>query len=171
MAIHRVRALLTTAALLGAAAVSACSGGGGGGGGGGGTGPGPTTGSISGQVSAAGVGVPGAQVSIPNASPQATSASGGFRFDGLNPGSYAVSVQAPQDYALGTGEPASKSVNVAAGQTATVNWSVARTGGGQNAVITTEDMRFSPSTVTIPVGGTVSFVYSAGVGHDVTPQT
>ena len=164
----RVRVLLLAAAsaALGSGLVSACSGGGDDGG----TGPGPTTGSVVAQVGAGGASVPGAQLAITGGASAATGSNGQARFDNLQPGAYTVTLsQLPTGFAMG-GETAAKSASVTAGGTATVSWSVQTVGGGQTAVVQTSAAAFSPSAVTIPVGGTVRFEYVSGVGHTVTPE-
>ena len=168
MSATRVRVLLAAAAsaALGSGLVAACSGGGGGG-----TGPGPTTGSLVGQVSAGGSSVQGAQLAITGGATAATGSNGQARFDNLQPGTYTVTLsQLPTGFAMGT-ETAGKSASVTAGSTATVSWSVQTAGGGQTAVVSTSAASFSPSTVTIPAGGTVRFEYGSGVAHTVTPET
>ncbi|HEV2148341.1 MAG TPA: plastocyanin/azurin family copper-binding protein [Longimicrobiaceae bacterium] len=159
----RVRVLLAVAAaVLGSGAAAACSGGGGG------TDPGPTTGSVVAQVSAAGAGVPGAAVAISGGAARTTGSNGQARFDNLQAGGYTLTLQQlPQGFAMG-GETAGKTTSVTAGGTATVSWTVQGSAGGP-AVVRAQGTSFSPETVTIPAGGTVRFEWVSG-SHTVTPE-
>jgi plastocyanin len=164
----RVRVFLAaaTAAALGSGLVAACSGGDGGGTG---PGPGPTTGSVVAQVGAGGAGVQGAQLSITGGGTAATGSNGQARFDNLQPGAYTVTLsQLPAGFGMGT-ETAGKAATVTAGGTANVSWSV-QSAPAATATVTTSAASFSPSTVTIPAGGTVRFEYGSGVAHTVTPE-
>lgn len=165
----RVRVFLTAAVVsaLGAATVAACDGGGGG------TDPGPQTGSIVGQVSAGGTAVQGAQVALTGGPTLSTAANGQVRFDNVAAGSHTVTLGTlPQGISLGS-ETAAKSATVVAGGTANVSWSVQAGGGGGQATVVqaTSSFTFSPSTVTIPAGGTVRFEWQGGGAHTVTPET
>ena len=163
----RVLAAAALAGALGSGAVAACSDGGGGTG----PGPGPTTGSVVAQVSAAGgSGVSGAAVGISGGAAQSTGSDGRARFDNLQPGSYTLTLQQlPAGFSMG-GETAGKAANVTAGGTATVSWSVQGGAGGNTRTVEASGASFSPSSVTIPVGGTVNFQYVSGGPHTVTPE-
>jgi plastocyanin len=59
---------------------------------------------------------------------------------------------------------------VASGQTAQVNWTLVTSGnGGSSGRVQALASSFDPPEVTIPVGGTVTFV-GATAGHTVTPD-
>lgn len=160
----RMAVAAAAAAALGSGA-AACSGGGGG------TDPGPTTGSVVAQVAAGGSAVQGATVAISGGAAQTTASNGQARFDGLQPGSYTLTLQQlPTGFSIG-GETAAKSATVAAGGTATVSWAVqGGGGGGGQARVQLQGASFSPATVTIPAGGSVRFEYVSGGPHTVTPE-
>lgn len=166
---RRVRMIMAAAAAaaLGAGAAAACSGGGGGTG----PGPGPTTGAAVAQVSAGGSGVQGATVAISGGGAQSTGSNGQTRFDGLQPGAYTLTLQQlPAGFTMG-GETAAKGAAVTAGGTATVSWAVqGGGGGGAQATVQLEGTAFSPATVTIAAGGSVTFEYVSGGPHTVTPE-
>lgn len=138
-----------------------------------GSGPdaGGTTGAIVGTVSSSGTGVPGAGVALSGAGSgnTTTSATGTYSFNNLVPGTYTVTLTLPAGFALAGGEPAAKQATVAAGATATVNWSA--TGSGDDVTtVTLSGTSFTPGNVTISVGETVRWVVSSG-SHTVTPDT
>jgi len=85
----------------------------------------PSTGSLEGRVqNADGGGVAGAGVTLSRSGEAnrtaTTPAAGTFTFGNLAPGSWAVQTQPPSGWTLAEGEPAQRSVNVQAGQTASV---------------------------------------------------
>lgn len=160
-----VRLALATAV----AGTTACGGGGDSGDGGITTPPAAQTGTISGTVTSAGAGVPGATVTLGSTS-QTSNSSGQFTFSNVSAGSHTVTLTVPADYELDSGQSAARSVSVAAGQTATVGWTLRRTGAlPTSAEVTMEASSFSPSTVTIATGGTVRWVNAAAIAHTVTP--
>src|SRR5829696_7578113 len=111
-------------AFLAIALLAAC----GGGGDDAGTTP-PTTGTVSGRVATGSESVAGATVTLSGGASRTTTTNnlGNFSFTALAPGAYSVAVTLPAAFALATGEPASRNATVAAGQTATVNWTALRT--------------------------------------------
>ena len=163
-------ALLTAGAL---ATGIAC-----GGGGDDGRNGGPTTGAISGTITAGTEPVPGATVALSGAATRTatTNAAGAFSFPALAPGAYTVAVGLPGSFQLVTGQPTSRSATVVAGQTATLNWTAQRTtggggGGGGNVVeVHLTGMTFSPAVVDITAGTTVKWIVDDG-SHTVTPNS
>jgi plastocyanin len=129
-----------------------------------------TTGAIAGAVTSAGSGVPGAAIALSGAGTgnTTTSATGAYSFTGLAPGAYTVTVTLPSGFVLAGGENAAKPATVAAGATATVNWSA--TGTGDVTIVTLSGTSFTPGNVTISVGEKVRWVVSNGA-HTVTPDT
>ncbi|MDP9348820.1 MAG: carboxypeptidase-like regulatory domain-containing protein, partial [Gemmatimonadota bacterium] len=114
---------------LACVALTACSGDGG-------TNPGSRTGSITGQVHAGATPVQGAQIALSGGPTLAAGSSGQVRFDSLRPGGYTLTLeQLPAGFMLGA-EPATRSVTVNAGQTASVTWNVAFRPGTISASIT-----------------------------------
>ena len=87
-------------------------------------------GSIGGQVTANGLGVAGAVVSVTGGAAGSTDAAGQYRIEGLSAGAYRVLLQVPAGFGLAPGDSAARSVNVARGQRATVNWQLLRPTGG-----------------------------------------
>jgi plastocyanin len=136
-----------------------------------GSGPdgGATTGAIVGTVSSSGTGVSGAGIALTGTGTgnTTTSATGTYSFNSLAPGNYTVTVALPTGFSLATGETAAKQATVAAGATATVNWSA--TGGDDVTTVTLSGTSFTPGNVTIGVGETVRWVVSNG-SHTVTPD-
>ena len=130
----------------------------------------PETGTIAGTVTAGAQGVGGATITLAGTSTgtTTTSGSGSYAFVNLAPGDYTVAVELPTGFSLAEGEEATKPATVAAGGTATVNWSAVEEGGAPT-IVTLSGTSFSPSNVTIPVGGTVRWVVSNG-SHTVTPD-
>lgn len=160
----RLLAAAVVAGALGSGAVAACSGGDGG------TNPGPTSGSVTAQVNAGGSAVSGASVGISGGAAQSTGSNGQARFDNLQPGSYTVTLQQlPAGFSMGT-ETAGKTATVTAGANSTVTWTVQGGAGGTTRTVEATGASFSPSSVTIPVGGTVNFQYVSGGPHTVTPE-
>jgi cytochrome c553 len=86
--------------------------------------PPPTTGVITGAVSWGSVMVQGVSVSLTSGRTTTTGANGVYSFTDVAAGAYNLSIAVPDGFELPVGEPASKSVVVTAGQTATVNFSV-----------------------------------------------
>lgn len=154
----RRSALILASTLL----VGAC-----GGDGGGGSNPvqPATTGSISGEVKAGSVAVPGAQVSLSGGGTQTTNADGRFSFSNLEPRTYTLTVQLPQGFSLGS-ESATKSVAVTAGATASVSFGVRVIPAARASVTAGNDIRFSPGEVNIVRGGTVTWTFGS-VPHSV----
>ena len=168
--VPHIIAFLTSAAI---ATGVAC-----GGGGDDGYNAGPTTGAISGSITAGTEPVPNATVALSGTATRTTTtaASGGFSFTALAPGAYTVAVALPGSFQLVTGQPTSRSATVVAGQTATLNWTAQRTtggggGGGGNVVeVHLTGMSFSPSVVEIAAGTTVKWIVDDGT-HTVTPNS
>ena len=133
--------------------------------------PPPATGTIAGAVTAAGSGVQGVTVTPSSGgSPQTTNASGQFQFGSMAPGTHTLSATMPNGFRLATGESASKSVTISAGQTSRIDWSAESTGGApQKVTITASGASFSPKVVTIARGTTVRWVNGDG-SHTVTPD-
>lgn len=159
------------AALGGMVLASSC-------GGDGGTDPGPDTGRIEAEVTlddAAAAGVtlrlfdPGASAPV---STQATSSSGAAVFSGLDAGGYEVEVEPPAGAEMAPADASRKSATVAAGGTATVSFDLVTSAGGgaTREVVLTQNLTFSPSTLTIPVGTTVVWRNAAAIFHTVTPD-
>lgn len=152
------------------------------GGGGGDDGPsGPTTGEITGSVTAGTEAVAGATVTLsgPAARTATTSATGAFAFDGLAPGAYTVAVGLPSAFMLAANQPGTRTATVVAGQTVTLSWAAQRrTGGGDGdgdgdggnlVVVHLSGTSFAPSVIDVAPGTTVRWVVDDG-SHTVTPD-
>ncbi len=140
----------------------------------GGTGSNPPAsdgaGSVTGTVSASGSGVSGAKLALPGSPTQTTDAAGKYTFQNVAAGSYTLNVTLPDGYGLGTGESLSKPVNVAAGQAATVNWTLSRTAPAQSVNVDLQATTFSPSEVTVSKGSTIHWVNRTATTHTITPN-
>ena len=99
-----------------------------------------------------------------------TSSSGAYTFGDLEPGAYTVAVTVPEGYSLASGQTGSRSVTVSAGQSATVDFELAREGFGSVVVVELQGTSFIPSQVTIQRGQTVRWVNRDGQFHTVTPD-
>ncbi len=91
------------------------------------------TGTINGQVTAAGTPMGGVEIALAGGSSVSTDSFGRFRFENLPAGVHSVSIRVPAGFILDAGEEAVRNVTVAAGGTATVNWRLrpAEGAGGQ----------------------------------------
>ncbi len=147
-------------------AAAACSGGGGGGGGGSGGPPtGTETGTVAGQVTAAGAGVPGASVSVTGSGSATTDAAGNFQIANVPTGARTVTISPPAGFITASvAEPTTRTANVSAGQTASVGWTLKR-----GVLVSANASSFAPAQVSVPAGHTVRWV-SAGGSHTVTPD-
>jgi len=135
--------------------------------------PSADVGTIAGTVRrTSGGGVSGVEVGLSGAVNRTavTSSSGSYSFGNLEPGEYTVSIELPNGYSLAEGSSASRSVTVAAGQTATVDFDVVADGEEDVVIVRLVGTSFSPSTVTISVGQTVRWVWVSGGAHTVTPD-
>lgn len=139
---------------------------------------GPTTGTLSGSVTASGAGVPGAALTLQRAGAaplQASSAANGsYSFSNLTPGNYTVTISPPPGFDVLVGESHTRSASVTAGQTTTVDFTLrVLNGGGGGTPVTvnlTAALAFDPPTLTIQRGTTVRWVNQGGGFHTVTPQ-
>jgi plastocyanin len=98
--------------------------------GGGGTSEPPATGTVSGQVTAAGSGVAGATLTLTQGGTTrtaASSATGGYTFTAVTAGSWTVGITPPAGFALAGGQAASVPLTVAGGATATANFALVST--------------------------------------------
>jgi plastocyanin len=164
-----IRPMLPPAAtLLASLTLAACSGGGRGGGGGGneeGGGTTPQFGVVAGQVTVGGAGVQGVNVSIAGVGSTATDASGNFSIASVPAGSPSVSIAVPNGYITANAADAtSKTVAVAAGQTASTSFALKR--GMQ---VSASGTSFAPEDITVTPGFTVRWVNTGG-DHTVTPD-
>jgi len=138
-----------------------------------GTDPGPTTGAIAGSVTADGTGVPGADLNLTPGGSLSTTAGGEYRFDNLQPGDYTLAITPPSGFVLAEGEASTKSASVAAGSSATVNWSLqadSPNGGEVVEIRLTTGDRFAPDDVSISPGTTVRWINDSNMLHTVTPD-
>jgi plastocyanin len=127
------------------------------------------TGTVSGTVTASGTGVGGVQIALAGAT-QTSGADGKYSFANVNPGNVSLTLAVPAGYALSSGETAAKSATVAAGQGATVNWSLDRTAAVQTVQVDLQATTFSPSNVTITKGSTIKWVNQTASAHTITPN-
>ncbi|MEW5930729.1 MAG: hypothetical protein AB1941_24985 [Gemmatimonadota bacterium] len=87
-------------------------------------------GSIGGTVTADGLGVAGAVVSTAGGTAaDSTDAAGRYALEGLGQGAYRVFLQVPVGFGLAAGDSVARTVNLAAGQSATLNWQLLRATG------------------------------------------
>jgi plastocyanin len=119
-----------------------------------------------------GAGISGVTVTLSGGASRTatTSSSGAYSFGNLEPGSYTVAVTVPEGYSLASGQSGSRSVTVSAGQSATVDFELAREGVGSVVVVELQGTSFIPSQVTIQRGQTVRWVNRDGQFHTVTPD-
>ncbi len=139
----------------------------------GGTPPGATTGTISGRVTEGTNNVAGAQIGLTGGATRSatTSAAGTYSFADLVPGNYSVAITPPQGLRLGSGETQTKAATVTAGQTSTVDWSLAPDTGGEQV----EEIRLGPSSfsrtdITIAPGTRVRWINDTSDFHTITPE-
>ena len=136
--------------------------------------PPPTTGTVSGAVTAAGTGVSGARVTLDGGGAQTTPASGQYAFSSVAAGAHTLALALPPGFDLDAGQSLSRPVTVAAGQSATVNWSLRQQ--EQPGASTVDTVRivgttFQPTDLTVPAGREVVWINtSSGVFHTVTPD-
>lgn len=148
----------------------------GGGGNGGPTPPGPvaTTGTISGRVTATGVGVSDARILLGQATFATTAASGQYTFAEVPPGTHSITLVTPRQFALTPGEVSVKSTTVTVGQTSTVNWTLmAAPPPGPITVVWVVDLeatQFMPSDLTISRGHGVLWVNKRPIFHTISPD-
>lgn len=138
---------------------------------------GPTTGTVSGQVSAGTAGVGGALLVLartgetPRSITSATN--GSFSFTSVQAGSWTLTITPPTGFTLATTQQANIPVTVTANQTSTVNVALTQVitpgPGGNVTEIELSGVRFSPSSVTIQRGSTVRWIARSG-GHTITPN-
>lgn len=137
-----------------------------------GSGPsnGSDTGSITGSVTSDGTGVPGAGVALSGAATanRTTNASGDYGFTGLAAGSYTLTLTLPDGFVLAEGESAERTVALAAGDDATVDWAAVSEDAGVTVVVVS-GTSFTPADVTIAPGETVRWLVYDG-SHTVTPD-
>lgn len=158
-------AMLAALTALAAVVLAACSGGGGGGGGGGGP-TGSQTGTISGTVTNGGAPVASVTVSLGGGGSTTTNAAGQYSFANVASGSRTVSIDLPNGFITGSvSEQTSKSTNVAAGQTATVNFTIK-----PGVLVQAAGTSFNPTPVTVAPGTTVRWVAGSSAPHTVTPD-
>ncbi len=141
-------------------------------GGGGGTTE-PTTGTVSGSVTAAGTGVPGATLTLTRqqASRTATSAAtGAYAFASVEAGTWALAITPPAGFELAAGQAASVQVTVSGGETETVNFGLTEEAGSEVVLITLAGTSFSDADVTIDAGTTIRWRNEDNALHTVTPD-
>lgn len=157
---HLSRIGWTAAALL--VGLAGCGGGGG-----------PTvtaqTGTIEGSVTADGSGVPGVSVGLSSGGVRETNATGGFRFDNVPVGNHTLTMDLPSGYELGDGEALAKPVTVTAGATASVAWALRTAELPREVDIQMESSSFTPSNVSLALGGTATWTNARAVPHTITP--
>jgi plastocyanin len=143
--------------------------------GGGPTTPDPiaTTGTISGAVTSRNVGVSGAIVSLGSASSVTTGISGEYSFPDVAPGTRTVTLAPPRLFTLASGETATKSTTVTAGQTSTINWALTQGPVGPQPVtfvVFLDASAFRPRDVTIARGDTVLWSNAQPIFHTISPD-
>jgi plastocyanin len=157
-------AMLAAITFLAMVALAACSGGGGGGGGGGPTGN--QTGTITGTVTSGGAGVANVTVNLGGGGSTTTNASGSYTFANVTTGNRTVSIDLPNGFITGSvSEETSKSASVAAGQTATVNFTIK-----PGVLVQASGTSFNPTPLNIAPGTTVRWVAGNSTPHTVTPD-
>ena len=131
----------------------------------------PNGGTLQGTVTGPGGPIPGAQVSLTGGGSVETDGDGAYTFDDVEAGSKTVTVTPPTGFQLAQGETAAKSVTVASGGTATVNWSVRLADTSPRTVeIGMTANRFSDEDVAVPVGSTINWVNQTSVTHTISPN-
>lgn len=130
-----------------------------------------TTGAIAGHVLAGAAPVAGAAIALTGTATgnTTTAADGSYRFDGLAAGPYTATLTVPDGFALAAGQTAAKNTTVAVGATATVDWSLEDTGGGNVVTVQVAGTEFDPDAVTVAPGTTVRWVVVNG-SHTITPE-
>lgn len=132
----------------------------------------PTTGTLSGEVRAGAELVPGATVTLagPASRTATTGADGRYALTALPSGQYTATVTLPDAFALAAGEPASRSVTVAAGGAATASWTAQRTSGTPVVEVVVNGTQFTPALLDVAAGTTVRWRVTGGT-HTVTPAS
>lgn len=129
---------------------------------------GPTTGTVSGTVSAGGAGVAGTALTIERAGVTrntTSSATGTFSFSSLDAGSWTLGITAPAGFELAAGQNASVPVTVTAGQTSTVNVSL------EEIVVATASIRANVTADGTAQSGTTVNLYEAGGAASIATMT
>ncbi len=159
----REAAILTALSALSLAALAACSGGGGGGGG---PPTGNQTGTVSGTVTSSGAPAASITVNLAGGGSTTTNAAGQYTFANVTTGTRTVSIDLPNGFITGSAsEQSSKSANVTAGQTTTVNFTIK-----PGVLVQASGTSFNPTPVNISPGTTVRWVAGNSTPHTVTPD-
>ena len=119
---------------------------------GGGTTDPPTTGTVSGQVTAAGAGVAGATLTLSQGANNRTATSSGtgaYSFAAVAAGSWTLGITAPAGFTLAAGQAASVPVTVSGGQTTTANFALTSTVSSIRATVTASGQPRSGVTINL----------------------
>lgn len=136
----------------------------------------PTTGTVRATVTEDGTARPGVTTQLYEGggstitATQTTGTDGRTSFTSVPAGTHDVGIEVPDGYSLAAGETARKSVDVTAGSTANVAFSLTQDEGAEVVEITASGTSFSPADVTISPGTTVRWINGDGVDHTVTPD-
>jgi plastocyanin len=99
----------------------------------------------------------------------ATGGNGVATFADVEPGTWELEVDPPEELTLAEGEQSRKSVTATAGETAELDFAL--TGEGDVVEVTlTQNLTFSPDEITISPGTRVRWVNGASIFHTITPD-
>jgi plastocyanin len=128
---------------------------------------------IAGQMLHGGAGVAGVQVKVRGGGGRelgsTTAFDGRFSVGGLAAGGWAIEITPPAYFVLAAGESGTRTVTVAARDTATVNVGLVRPGGPTTQLVSLLMDSYDPGTITVPPGTRIRWVNVYDKAHTISP--